>query len=67
VTGYPQLFHGGLDVGKFEEDCPVSDFLEIKHQANFPYYRREANAFSAREIVQNNVRVSGCCHFGDFG
>lgn len=50
-----QSFHGRLNVRKFEEDSRVRDTLIIKHEADAPDYRREADILGAGQVIQNNV------------
>lgn len=50
-----QPFQRGLNVGKFEEDRPVRDIFIIKHEADAPDNRREADILDAGQVVQNNL------------
>ena len=53
--GYSQPFQRGFNIRKFEEDGPVRDMLIVKHEADAPDNRREADVLGAGQVVQNNL------------
>jgi hypothetical protein len=52
-----QSFQCELDIRKFEEDGPVRDILIVEHETDAPHSGREADVLSARQVVQNNLRL----------
>jgi hypothetical protein len=52
-----QSFQRGLNIRKFEKDGPVRDMLIVKHEADAPDNRREADVLGTGQVVQNNLRL----------
>jgi hypothetical protein len=46
-----QLFERGLNIRKFEEDGPIRDLLIVKHEADAPDHRREADVLGAGQVI----------------
>jgi len=50
-----QPLQRGLNIRKFEEDGLIRNVLIVKHEANAPDNRREADILGACQVVQNNL------------
>jgi hypothetical protein len=46
-----QLFQCRRNVRELEKDGPVWDFLVVKHEADLPYHRREADILGASQVI----------------
>lgn len=53
-----QFFQCWLNIWKFEEYGPVRNTLIVKHEADAPDNRREADILGAGQVVQNNLGFS---------
>lgn len=49
-----QLFEGGFDVRKLEEDCFIWDPLVVEHETDTPHCRRETFILGTRQVVEYN-------------
>jgi hypothetical protein len=61
---HSQPFQRVLDIRKFEEDGPVRDTLVVKHEADAPDNRGEADVLYAGQVVQNDLRCGLGGHLG---
>lgn len=52
-----QSFERRLNIRKFEKDGPVRDLLIVKHDADAPDNRREADVLGTGQVVQDNLRL----------
>jgi hypothetical protein len=53
-----QPFQCRLNIWEFKENGSIRDLLIVKHEAGPPDSGREADIFSASQIVKNNLGLS---------